>query len=59
MNGQELVQTNTKRCLGIIIDQQLSFTKNVEHICNTTLSFLNKISHIFSQSTIEMSLKPV
>lgn len=46
MNGQELAQTHSKKCFGVIKDEQLLFNDHVQHICNSALAALNKISHI-------------
>lgn len=56
MDGQELRQTDSKRCLGVVVDEQLNFTKHVDHVCGIALSALNKVTPIYNATTVEASL---
>ena len=52
----QIKQTKSVRCLGVILDEKLTFRDHIDHICGIALSNLNKISAIFKGASIEMCL---
>jgi ribonuclease HI len=56
LNGRALQIMDRKRCLGIVLDPNLTFKDHVDHVCGVTLSALNGLSALFYGCTIEMAL---
>ncbi len=56
MSNTPLVQVDVKKCLGVILDEALTFKPDIDHIVTVALSTLNKVGTVFHGTSVETFL---
>ncbi len=56
MGNTPLVQVDVKKCLGVILDEALTFKPHIDHIITVALNKLNKVGTVFHGVSVETSL---
>ncbi len=56
MNGTILKQVTKKICLGVIVDENLTYEDHIDSICSSALKTPNKLGPAIKSANTEMSI---
>ena len=57
LNGTKVNQVKSKKCLGVFLDEVLTFKDHIDYICDVAFHNLNKVGLLFKGATVEMCIQ--